>query len=216
MIDAARVAAAAGLRARAPDRRRGRRRRVRQHRRRRARARVAGRRGGRHRADRSADRRRAQGIRVGRDRDARAARRTAAGRAKDATRSCGWAACCAQLERLDRDLQARPPHPLMGTGSLHASIIDGGRELSSYPDRVPAADGAPDDRRRARATRRMQEIAAILDAVARATMPNSRRSHRVDVRAPAVRDRGRSPAAAWRSSGCAGRRDGVSAHPRRA
>lgn len=38
------------------------------------------------------------------------------------------------LERLDRDLQARPPVPLEGTGSLHASIISGGRELSSYPD----------------------------------------------------------------------------------
>ena len=40
-----------------------------------------------------------------------------------------------ELERLDRELQARPPHPLMGTASLHASVIDGGRELSSYPDR---------------------------------------------------------------------------------
>jgi acetylornithine deacetylase len=40
-----------------------------------------------------------------------------------------------RLERLDRELQARPPHPVMGTGSLHASIIHGGRELSSYPDR---------------------------------------------------------------------------------
>jgi acetylornithine deacetylase len=40
-----------------------------------------------------------------------------------------------RLERLDRELQARPPHPLIGTGSLHASIIEGGRELSSYPDR---------------------------------------------------------------------------------
>ena len=39
------------------------------------------------------------------------------------------------LEALDRRLQAAPPHPLMGTASLHASIIDGGRELSSYPDR---------------------------------------------------------------------------------
>jgi acetylornithine deacetylase len=39
------------------------------------------------------------------------------------------------LERLDRELQMRPPHPLLGTGSLHASIIEGGRELSSYPDR---------------------------------------------------------------------------------
>jgi len=40
-----------------------------------------------------------------------------------------------RLEALDRELQSRPPHPLMGTGSLHASIIEGGRELSSYPDR---------------------------------------------------------------------------------
>ena len=40
-----------------------------------------------------------------------------------------------ELERIDRALQAAPPHPLMGTASLHASIIGGGRELSSYPDR---------------------------------------------------------------------------------
>jgi acetylornithine deacetylase len=40
-----------------------------------------------------------------------------------------------ELEALDLRLQALPPHPLMGTASLHASIIDGGRELSSYPDR---------------------------------------------------------------------------------
>src|SRR5262249_44128806 len=39
-----------------------------------------------------------------------------------------------RLESLDRDVQRRPPHPLVGTGSLHASIISGGRELSSYPD----------------------------------------------------------------------------------
>ena len=38
------------------------------------------------------------------------------------------------LEALDRALQARPPHPMLGTGSLHASTIEGGRELSSYPD----------------------------------------------------------------------------------
>jgi acetylornithine deacetylase len=42
----------------------------------------------------------------------------------------------ARLEALDRGLQARPPHPLVGTGSLHASLVNGGRELSSYPDRA--------------------------------------------------------------------------------
>jgi acetylornithine deacetylase len=41
-----------------------------------------------------------------------------------------------RLETLDRALQARPPHPLVGTGSLHASLISGGHELSSYPDRA--------------------------------------------------------------------------------
>jgi acetylornithine deacetylase len=40
-----------------------------------------------------------------------------------------------RLEALDRDLQSRPSHPIMATGSLHASIINGGREWSSYPDR---------------------------------------------------------------------------------
>jgi acetylornithine deacetylase/succinyl-diaminopimelate desuccinylase family protein len=41
-----------------------------------------------------------------------------------------------RLEDLDRALQRRPPHPLVGTGSLHASFVEGGRELSSYPDRA--------------------------------------------------------------------------------
>jgi len=40
------------------------------------------------------------------------------------------------LEALDRALQAGPAHPLLGTASLHASVIEGGRELSSYPDRA--------------------------------------------------------------------------------
>jgi acetylornithine deacetylase len=39
------------------------------------------------------------------------------------------------LEARDRELQARPPMPFQGTASLHASLIQGGRELSSYPDR---------------------------------------------------------------------------------
>ncbi len=39
------------------------------------------------------------------------------------------------LDALDHELQSRAPHALLGTASLHASLIDGGRELSSYPDR---------------------------------------------------------------------------------
>ncbi len=37
------------------------------------------------------------------------------------------------LEGLGRDLAARHPHPLLKTGSLHAGLIRGGQELTSYP-----------------------------------------------------------------------------------
>lgn len=39
-----------------------------------------------------------------------------------------------RLEQLDAKLQSQASHPLLGAASLHASLIDGGRELSSYPD----------------------------------------------------------------------------------
>ena len=39
----------------------------------------------------------------------------------------------AALETHDRWLQKQPPDPRLGTGSLHASMIEGGGELSSYP-----------------------------------------------------------------------------------
>lgn len=39
------------------------------------------------------------------------------------------------LEELDRRLQAGRRHPLVGAGSLHASLIEGGQEFSSYPAR---------------------------------------------------------------------------------
>jgi acetylornithine deacetylase len=38
------------------------------------------------------------------------------------------------LEALDQALRARDGHPLLGSGSVHASTIDGGRELSTYPE----------------------------------------------------------------------------------
>ena len=48
-----------------------------------------------------------------------------------------------RLEQLDQELQAQPPHPIQGTASLHASLVSGGRELSSYPDQcVLEFDGA--------------------------------------------------------------------------
>jgi len=51
----------------------------------------------------------------------------------DAIRS--MAAVLRELEQLDQRLQSGAPHALLGTGSLHASLIQGGREWSSYPDR---------------------------------------------------------------------------------
>jgi acetylornithine deacetylase len=39
------------------------------------------------------------------------------------------------LEDLDRSLQATSSHRLLKSGSLHASLIEGGQELSSYPER---------------------------------------------------------------------------------
>jgi acetylornithine deacetylase len=39
------------------------------------------------------------------------------------------------LADLDRRLRAAPSHPLLGSGTVHASLISGGQELSSYPDR---------------------------------------------------------------------------------
>ena len=38
-----------------------------------------------------------------------------------------------RLEGLDGALQDRPAHPLLGHASLHASLISGGTELSTYP-----------------------------------------------------------------------------------
>jgi acetylornithine deacetylase len=40
-----------------------------------------------------------------------------------------------RLRELDRRLRANPSHPLLASGSLHASVIEGGQEYSSYPER---------------------------------------------------------------------------------
>jgi len=38
----------------------------------------------------------------------------------------------AELDKLERDLRARPPHPWVGPPSLHAATIQGGEGLSTY------------------------------------------------------------------------------------
>jgi acetylornithine deacetylase len=70
-----------------------------------------------------------------------------------------------RLEALDRELQRRPAHPLVGTGSLHASIVSGGRELSSYPDRATLQmerRTLPDEPESVA----LEEVRRILDALA--------------------------------------------------
>jgi acetylornithine deacetylase len=37
------------------------------------------------------------------------------------------------IEQLDRELRSTPTHPHLGSGSIHASLITGGQEYSSYP-----------------------------------------------------------------------------------
>ncbi|MEO8448893.1 MAG: ArgE/DapE family deacylase [Gemmatimonadota bacterium] len=48
----------------------------------------------------------------------------------DANMRMGW--FLAELDRLERDLRARPPHPLIGPPSLHAATLEGGTGLSTY------------------------------------------------------------------------------------
>jgi acetylornithine deacetylase len=93
------------------------------------------------------------------------------------------------LERLDRDLQARQASGLEGTGSLHASTINGGRELSSYPDectlqmerRTVAGENAETTTREIDAIlRRLKRDDPEFEAVARLT------THREPYRLPAA------------------------------
>jgi acetylornithine deacetylase len=65
--------------------------------------------------------------------EGRAAHGSRPGEGRDAIMRMGRV--LGELEALDRDLQAGRAHHLVGPASLHASLIEGGRELSSYPDR---------------------------------------------------------------------------------
>jgi acetylornithine deacetylase or succinyl-diaminopimelate desuccinylase len=51
----------------------------------------------------------------------------------DAIRHAGL--LLAELDRIDAEILPRATHPLLGRGSLHASLIEGGTGLSTYPDR---------------------------------------------------------------------------------
>ncbi|MFE9204296.1 ArgE/DapE family deacylase [Micromonospora sp. NPDC007230] len=76
------------------------------------------------------------------------------------------------LEELGQRLMAGPAHPLLGTGTVHASVIQGGEEASTYPahcrltlERRTVPGESPD--------RVERELTAVLDRLA-ATVPDFR------------------------------------------
>ena len=93
-----------------------------------------GRRRGRHRADGARRRRRPPRVRLGRDRGHGASPRTARARTSASTRSSRRGRSSPRSARSTRRWPERT-HPLLGRGSVHASVIQGGVELSSYPAR---------------------------------------------------------------------------------
>jgi len=68
------------------------------------------------------------------------------------------------IDELAAELATREGHPLLGKGSVHASLIEGGRELSTYPDRCLLQ---LERRTLPGETREVveAELAAILDAI---------------------------------------------------
>ena len=87
------------------------------------------------------------------------------------------------VEQLGQELAARPAHPRLGHGSLHASLIQGGQELSTYPDRcrlslerrtLPGESPAGVE----------AELQAVLDRLARADPAFKGAVHRTLDRAP--------------------------------
>lgn len=83
------------------------------------------------------------------------------------------------IERLDRTLRASASHPLLGSGSIHASVIEGGQEYSSYPERCLLQG----ERRTIPGETREQveeELEGLLDGVdAKLALPYSREPYEV-------------------------------------
>ena len=88
-------------------------------------------------------------------------------------------AVLAEISDLDRRLGDRDPHPLLGRGSVHASLIAGGQELSSYPERcaleierrtLPGETAAAIEAEIADVVARARSREPALDASARVTL----------------------------------------------
>ncbi len=117
------------------------------------------------------------------------------------------------LERFDQELRARPTHPLLGSGSLHASTIAGGTGPSVYPAHcrllverrtLPGEDGA-------RALHEIEQMLVVLRANdpefrAEARLVVERAGYHLDERAELVQQL----AAAARARGLEARVTGMS------
>ena len=86
------------------------------------------------------------------------------------------------IEELDARLRATPMHHYLGSGSIHASLIEGGQEFSSYPARCLLQA----ERRTIPGETREHAEAEMLELVARAGEGDPDFS--ADVRAPISRD----------------------------
>ena len=80
---------------------------------------------------------------------------------------------------LDQRLRSGRRHPLLGTGSVHASLIEGGQELSTYPARcvvklerrtVPGEDGATSIGEMNGLIAKVREVEPRVSASARVTL----------------------------------------------
>ena len=92
------------------------------------------------------------------------------------------------LDRMATRLDESPGHPLLGPGSVHASIIDGGRELSTYPDSCTLQL-----ERRTLPGETVEtveaELSAMLDEIAESGVPLTAELHTTLVREPFQVDR---------------------------
>ena len=97
----------------------------------------------------------------------RHARRTAAAGTSASTRFVTPGYFLAELDRFDAEELATRTHPLLGRPSVHASLIEGGTGMSTYPDRCiirierRTIPGETPERRRARDARRVQSTSSL-------------------------------------------------------
>lgn len=77
-----------------------------------------------------------------------------------------------RLETLQAELSQRAPHALLGHGSLHASLISGGQELSSYPEKCTV-----EIERRTLPHETIEAVEAEFDAILRDLASQDRNFH---------------------------------------